>query len=105
MSCGARVLLAGCGGGQHERFEPSDQAKTEAAKVLAAAPAKTRTEKTARTSFTVYTGSRKFLRATGTTRLDRELSRFLCTYETAVGRLKAGPRSRCCSWPTGVTSG
>src|SRR3954451_15495375 len=54
--------------------------------------AKTRAEKTARTSFTVYTGSRKQLHATGTTRLDRNLSRFLFTYETAIGRLKAGSK-------------
>lgn len=86
------ALLAGCSGGRHERNEPSQQAKDEAAQVLAAAPAKTRAAKTGRVSLTLYAGSRPLLRATGITRLDRESARYRFAFDTQVGAAKPGTK-------------
>lgn len=83
----AAALLAGCG---DKKFTSVDRGSSAAAKVLAAAPAKTRAARTARMKLSLKANGRPILDASGVTRLDRELARLRFKFGVAVEGLPAG---------------
>jgi hypothetical protein len=87
----AAASLTACG--EDKKFTPVEKSGENAGKVLAAAPAKTRTERTARMEMALSSSGKGLLHMSGVTRLDRERGRFQLTYDTSVGGLPAGTKA------------
>jgi hypothetical protein len=88
----AAVALAGCG--DDEKFTPVENGGGEAAaKVLAAAPAKTRKAGSAKVFMSVAGAGTQIFHAGGISRLDRERTLLHMTFDVAIQGLKAGTKA------------